>query len=194
MREVETMLSNLYAKNKVFNALEKSFELLNEDNTEEAKKVIAFAIELNKDSYYKSNILYRILAMVYKLCKSNYKFNDIIRYHKEYRSIMDISGFGNNWVYGDDVYEIKEVSELVVSLGEYMLPEDYNKLLTYVSKFDTNSMNFIHKEIDHSLVEPVSKMMMVLEHINVYNIDMLLLDNHTPKDIFNACEKLDDSE
>lgn len=194
MREVETMLSKLYAKNKVFNALEKSFELLNEDNTEEAKKVIAFAIGLNKDSYYNSNILYRILAMVYKLYKSNYKFNDIIRYHKEYRSIMDISGFGNNWVYGDDVYEIKEVSELVVSLGEYMLPEDYNKLLTYVSKFDTNSMNFIHKEIDHSLVEPVSKMMMVLEHINVYNIDMLLLDNHTPKDIFNACEKLEDSE
>ena len=132
--------------------------------------------------------------MVYKLCNSNYKFNDIIRYHKEYRSIMDISGFGNNWVYGDDVYEIKEVSELVVSLGKYMLPEDYNKLLTYVSKFDTYSMNFIHKEIDYSLVEPVSKMMMVLEHINVYNIDMLLLDNHTPKDIFNACEKLEDSE
>lgn len=45
MRDVETILAKLSAKNRAFNALLKSFELLKEDKNEEAKEVINSAIE-----------------------------------------------------------------------------------------------------------------------------------------------------
>ena len=195
MSNVETILAKLVAKNRAFNALLKSFELLKENKSEEAKEVINSAIEYNKENYTNSNILYRILAMVYELYESNYKFNDVIKYHAEYRSIIDISVFGESWVWGDDVYEIKEVSEAVVSLAENILPDDYNTLVTYISKFDTDTMNFLHREIDFSLVEPVSKMMQAIEQIDVYNIHYLLLQcDKTPGSIYEACKKLEDSE
>lgn len=195
MRDVETLLTKLSAKNRAFDALTKSFKLLKLDKVEDAKAVIDSAIKYNKENYTNSNILYRILSMVYELYESNYKFNDVIKYHAEYRSIIDLSVFGDRWVYGDDVYEIKEVSEAVVSLAEDILPDDYNALITYISKFDTDSMNFLHDEVDFSLVEPVSKMMQAIERIDVYQINYLLLQcDKTPGSIYEACKKLEDSE
>ena len=195
MRDVETLLTKLSAKNRAFDALTKSFKLLKLDKVEDAKAVIDSAIKYNEENYTNSNILYRILAMVNELYYSNCKFDDVIKYHTEYRSIIDISVFGESWVWGDDVYEIKEVSEAVVSLAENMLPDDYNTLLTYISKFDTDTMNFLHREIDFSLVEPVSKMMQAIEQIDVYNIHYLLLQcDKTPGYIYEAYKKLEDSE
>lgn len=195
MRDVETFLAKLSAKNRAFNVLTESFKLLKEDRIDEAKTVIDAAIKYNEENYANSNILYRILNMVHELYESNYKFDDIIRYHAEYRSIIDISVFGDRWVYGDDIYEIKEVSEAVVSLASDMLPDDYNTLLTYISKFDTDSMNFLHEDVDFSLVEPVSKMMQAIEQIDVYNIHYLLLQcDKTPGHIYESCKKLEDFE
>jgi hypothetical protein len=195
MRDVETLLTKLSAKNRAFDALTKSFKLLKLDKVEDAKAVIDSAIKYNKENYTNSNILYRILSMVYELYESNYKFNDVIKYHAEYRSIIDLSVFGDRWVYGDDVYEIKEVSEAVVSLAEDVLPDDYNALITYISKFDTDSMNFLHRDVDFSLIEPVSKMMQAIERIDVYQINYLLLQcDKTPGSIYEACKKLEDSE
>ena len=195
MRDVETLLTKLSAKNRAFDALTKSFKLLKLDKVEDAKAVINSAIKYNKENYANSNILYRILAMVYELYESNYKFNDVIKYHAEYRSIIDLSVFGDRWVYGNDVYEIKEISEAVVSLAEDILPDDYNTLITYISKFDTDSMNFLHREVDFSLIEPVSNMMQAIERIDVYQINYLLFQcNKTPGSIYEACKKLEDSE
>lgn len=194
MRDVETILAKLSAKNRAFNALLKSFELLKEDKNEEAKEVINSAIEYNKENYTNSNILYRILNMVYELSESNYKFDDIIEYHMEYRSIVDISCFADEWVYGDDVLEIKEVPEAVIALADDMLPSRYTELLTYTSKYDTNNMNIIHNCIDYSLVEPVSKMMMAIEQIDVYNIHNLIFEGVSTHAIFKACDEMEDLE
>lgn len=194
MREIETILAKLSAKNRAFNALTKSFELLKEGKNEEAKEVINSAIEYNKENYTNSNILYRILNMVYELSESNYKFDDIIEYHMEYRSIVDISCFADEWVYGDDVLEIKEVSEAVIALADDMLPSRYDELLTYSSKYDTNNMNIIHNCIDYSLVEPVSKMMMAIEQIDVYNMHNLLFEGVSTHAIFKACDEIEDLE
>lgn len=194
MRDVETILAKLSAKNRAFNALLKSFELLKEDKNEEAKEVINSAIEYNKENYTNSNILYRILNMVYELSESNYKFDDIIEYHMEYRSIVDISCFADEWVYGDDALEIKEVSEAVIALADDMLPARYDELLTYTSKYDTNNMNIIHNCIDYSLIEPVSKMMMAIEQIDVYNIHNLIFEGVSTHAIFKACDEIEDLE
>lgn len=147
---------------------------MKDNKSEEAKAVIKSAIKPDKDVYNPANILYRILNMVYELSESNYKFDDIIEYHMEYRSIVDISCFADEWVYGDDALEIKEVSEAVIALADDMLPYRYAELLTYTSKYDTNNMNIIHNCIDYSLIEPVSKMMMTIEQIDVYNIHNLI--------------------
>ena len=194
MRDVETILAKLSAKNRAFNALLKSFELLKEDKNEEAKEVINSAIEYNKENYTNSNILYRILNMVYELSESNYKFDDIIEYHMEYRSIVDISCFADEWVYGDDALEIKEVSEAVIALADDMLPARYDELLTYTSKYDTNNMNIIHNCIDYSLIEPISKMMMAIEQIDVYNIHNLIFEGVSTHAIFKACDEIEDLE
>lgn len=194
MRDVETILAKLSAKNRAFNALLKSFELLKEDKNEEAKEVINSAIEYNKENYTNSNILYRILNMVYELSESNYKFDDIIEYHMEYRSIVDISCFADEWVYGDDALEIKEVSEAVIALADDMLPARYDELLTYTSKYDTNNMNIIHNCIDYSLIEPVSKMMMAIEQIDVYNIHNLIFEGVSTHAIFKVCDEIEDLE
>lgn len=194
MRDVETILAKLSAKNRAFNALLKSFELLKEDKNEEAKEVINSAIEYNKENYTNSNILYRILNMVYELSESNYKFDDIIEYHMEYRSIVDISCFADEWVYGDDALEIKEVSKAVIALADDMLPARYDELLTYTSKYDTNNMNIIHNCIDYSLIEPVSKMMMAIEQIDVYNIHNLIFEGVSTHAIFKACDEIEDLE
>lgn len=194
MRDVETILAKLSAKNRAFNALLKSFELLKEDKNEEAKEVINSAIEYNKENYTNSNILYRILNIVYELSESNYKFDDIIEYHMEYRSIVDISCFADEWVYGDDALEIKEVSKAVIALADDMLPARYDELLTYTSKYDTNNMNIIHNCIDYSLIEPVSKMMMAIEQIDVYNIHNLIFEGVSTHAIFKACDEIEDLE
>lgn len=194
MKNVETILAKLVSKNRAFNALTKSFELLKEGKNEEAKEVINSAIEYNKENYTNSNILYRILNMVYELSESNYKFDDIIEYHMEYRSIVDISCFADEWVYGDDALEIKEVSEAVIALADDMLPSRYAELLTYVSKYDTNNMNIIHNCIDYSLIEPVSKMMMAIEQIDVYNIHNLIFEGVSTHAIFKACDEIEDLE
>ena len=43
-----------------------------------------------------------------------------------------------------------------------------------ITASDTNNMNIIHNCIDYSLIEPVSKMMMTIEQIDVYNIHNLI--------------------
>lgn len=195
MSKIETVLTKLYAKNKVYDTLDKVYMLLNEGKSEEAKALIVSTVKDNNNNHNPSNILYRILNMVYELYESNYKFDDIIKYHSEYRNIIDISGFGNNWIYGDSLSEIAEVSETVVSLASFMLPTLYNDLLIQTSVFEVNTMNCIFDYIDHSLVESVSNMMLAIEQIDVYNIHYLLLQcDHTPESISDAVEKLEDSE
>lgn len=194
MKNVETILAKLASKNKAYDALTKAYNLLKNDKTEEAKDIINLAIKSGKDVHNPANILYRILAMVHKLNESTYSFDDIMEYHYEYRGIIDISGFADTWVYGDNEDEINEVSEAVVSMASDMLPDLYSELLTYVSKFDTNSMIAIHEYIEYSLVKPVSEMMMAIEQIDVYNIHYLLNIGKTVKSIFEACDKLEDSE
>lgn len=194
MKNVETILGKLASKNKAYDALTKAYDLLKDDKSEEAKAIINSAIKSSKDAYNPANILYRILNMVYELSESNYKFDDIIEYHMEYRSIVDISCFADKWVYGDDVLEIKEVSEVVIALVDDMLPYRYTELLTYISKYDTNNMNIIHNCIDYSLVEPVSKMMMAIEQIDVYNIHNLIFEGVSTHAIFKACDEIEDLE
>ena len=157
MKNVETILAKLASKNKAYDALTKAYDLLKDNKSEEAKAVINSAIKPDKDVYNSANILYRILNMVYELSESNYKFDDIIEYHMEYRSIVDISCFADEWVYGDDALEIKEVSEAVIALADDMLPYRYAELLTYTSKYDTTNMNIIHNCIDYSLIEQYLK-------------------------------------
>ena len=187
MKNVETILAKLASKNK-------AYDLLKDNKSEEAKAVINSVIKYDKDGYNPANILYRILNMVYELSESNYKFDDIIEYHMEYRSIIDISCFADEWVYGDDALEIKEVSEAVIALADDMLPYRYAELLTYTSKYDTNNMNIIHNCIDYSLIEPVSKMMMAIEQIDVYNIHNLIFEGVSTHAIFKACDEIEDLE
>lgn len=194
MSNIETVLTKLIAKNRVYDTLDKVYMLLNEGKSEEAKALIISAVKSNNDNHNPSNILYRILNMVYELHESRYKFDDIIKYHSDYRNIIDISGFGNNWIYGDNLNEIEEVSEAVVSLAYDMLPDSYDDLLMQTSKFDTNTMDYIFDYKDHSLVESVSKMMLAIEQIDVYNIHILLCDNIDVQEIFDGVEKLDDSK
>lgn len=192
MCNVETTLAKLSAKNKVYDTLTKVHDLLKNDKSEEAKALLDSTIKSSDNKRNPSSILHRILNMVYKLSESNYKFDDIIEYHSEYRNIIDISGFGNNWIYGDSLNEITEVSEAVVSLASDMLPELYDDLLMQTSKFDINTMNYIFDDIDHPFVELVSKMMLAIEQIDVYNIHYLLLQcDRTPESIFDAVEELE---
>lgn len=194
MKNVETILARLASKNKAYDALTKAYDLLKDNKSEEAKAVINSVIKYDKDGYNPANILYRILNMVYELSESNYKFDDIIEYHMEYRSIVDISCFADEWVYGDDALEIKEVSEAVIALADDMLPARYDELLTYTSKYDTNNMNIIHNCIDYSLIEPVSKMMMTIEQIDVYNMHNLIFEGVSTHAIFKACDEIEDLE
>lgn len=194
MSNVETVLDKLSAKNKVYDTLDKVHKLLKDNKSEEAKVLLDSTIKSTNNNRNPSDILYRILHMVYELSESNYKFDDIIEYHMEYRSIVDISCFANKWVYGDDVFEIKEVSEAVIALADDMLPPMYDELLTYSSKYDTNNMNFIHDCIDYSLVEPVSKMMMAIEQIDVYNMHNLIFEGVSTHAIFKACDEIEDLE
>ncbi len=92
--------------------------------------------------------------MVYKLSESNYSFNDIIEYHAEYKSIINISCFGNEWIYGDNIYEITEVSEAIVSMAsdvsatatpttsKYEIKWGQGTLLSFTTK------NYIHELSD----------------------------------------------
>lgn len=170
MRDVETILADMVIKNKAHDTLIKVYDLLKDDKSDEAKALINSTIKSNNNKQNPSNILYRILQMVYEFSESNYRFEDTIKYHSEYRTIIDISGFGNNWIYGDSISEITEISEAVVSLASDMLPNLYDEILMQTSKFDINSMNYIFDYVDYSLVEPVSKMMLAIEHLDVYNI------------------------
>lgn len=191
MNKIETVLTKLSVRNKIYDTLDKVYMLLNEGKSEEAKALIVSMVKSNNNNHNPSNILYRILNMVYELHESNYKFDDIIRYHSEYRNIIDISGFGNSWIYGDILNEITEVSEAVVSLASDMLPDLYDDLLMQTSKFDINTMEYIFDYKDYSLVESVSKMMLAIEQIDVYNIHILLCDNINVQEIFDAVEKLE---
>ena len=100
MRNVETILADLVTGNKAYDTLIKVYDLLKDDKSDEAKVLIDSIIKSNDNKQNPSNILYRILNMVYELSESNYKFDDVIKYHSEYRNIINISGFGNNWIYG----------------------------------------------------------------------------------------------
>ena len=194
MRDVETILANLVRKNKAYDTLIKVYDLLKDDKSDEAKALIDSTIKSNNNKQSPSDILYRILKMVYEFSESNYRFEDTIKYHSEYRNIIDISGFGNNWIYGDSLSEITEISEAVVSLASDMLPNLYDELLIQTSKFDINSMNYIFDYVDYSLVEPVSKMMLAIEHIDVYNMHNFICEGMSVETIFKACDELEDSK
>ena len=194
MKDVKTILANLVRKNEAYDTLTKVYDLLKDDKSEEAKALISSTIKSNNNKQNPSNILCRILKMVYEFSESNYRFEDTIKYHSEYRNIIDISGFGNNWIYGDSLSEITEISEAVVSLASDILPNLYGELLMQTSKFDINSMNYIFDDVDYSLVEPVSKMMLAIEHIDVYNMHNFICEGMPIETIFDAVEKLEDSE
>lgn len=194
MKDVETILANLVRKNEAYDTLIKVYDLLKDDKSDEAKALINSTIKSNNNKQNPSNILYRILNMVYELSESNYRFDDVIKYHSEYRNIIDISSFGNNWIYGDSISEITEISEAVVSLASDILPNLYDELLMQTSKFDINSMNYIFDDVDYSLVDPVSKMMLAIEHLDVYNMHNFICEGMPVETIFEACDKLEDSE
>lgn len=192
MKDVETILANLVRRNEAYDTLTKAYDLLKDYKSEEAKALIDSVIKANNNEHNPSNILYRILAMVHNLNESNYSFNDIIEYHSEYRSIINISCFGNEWIYGDNINEITEVSEAVVSMASDMLPDSYGDLLMGTSKFDEAEMYDVHEDIEYSLIEPVSKMMRTIEQINAYNMHALLDMDKSVKSILDACDKLDE--
>ena len=194
MKDVETILANLLRKNEAYDTLIKVYDLLKDDKSDEAKALINSTIKSNNNKQNPSNILCRILKMVYEFSESNYRFDDVIKYHSEYRNIIDISSFGNNWIYGDSISEITEISEAVVSLASDILPNLYNELLMQTSKFDINSMNYIFDDVDYSLVEPVSKMMLAIEHLDVYNMHNFICEGMPVETIFEACDKLEDSK
>lgn len=194
MKDVKTILANLVRKNEAYDTLTKVYDLLKDDKSEEAKALISSTIKSNNNKQNPSNILCRILKMVYEFSESNYRFDDVIKYHSEYRNIIDISSFGNNWIYGDSISEITEISEAVVSLASDILPNLYDELLMQTSKFDINSMNYIFDDVDYSLVEPVSKMMLAIEHIDVYNMHNFICEGMPVETIFEACDKLEDSK
>ena len=191
MNDVENILAKLASKNNVYYTLTKVYDLLKDNKSDDAKELIESVVGDNNLNRNPSNILYRILNMVYKLSESNYSFNDIIEYHVEYKSIINISCFGNEWIYGDNIYEITEVSEAIVSIASGMLPDSYNELLMITSKFDKHEMYDVHEDIEYSLIEPVSKMMRAIERIHTYNIHNLICDGCSIKDILKACDKLE---
>lgn len=191
MRDVKTILADLVTGNKAYDTLIKVYDLLDDDKSDEAKALISSIIKSNNNKQNPSNILYRILNMVYDLSESNYKFDDVIKYHSEYRNIINISDFGDNWIYGNSLNEITEISEAVVSLASDMLPKLYDDLFMQTSKFDINYMNYIFDDVDYSLLEPVSKMMLAIEHIDIYNINNFICEGMPTETIFDACEKLE---
>ena len=191
MRNVETILADLATGNKAYDTLIKVYDLLKDDKSDEAKVLIDSIIKSNDNKQNPSNILYRILNMVYELSESNYKFDDVIKYHSEYRNIINISCSGSSWIYGNSLNEITEISEAVVSLASDMLPKLYDDLFMQTSKFDISYMNYIFDYVDYSLLEPVSKMMLAIEHIDIYNIHNFICEGMPTETIFDACEKLE---
>lgn len=191
MDNIEKILNKLTSRNEAYDTLTKVYDLLKDDKSDEAKALISSTIESNNNKQNPSNILYRILNMVYELSESNYKFDDVIKYHSEYRNIINISGSGNNWIYGNSLNEITEISEAVVSLASDMLPKLYDDLFMQTSMFDINSMSYIFDYMDDSLLKPVSKMMLAIEHIDVYNIHNFICEGMPTETIFDAVEKLE---
>ena len=194
MRDVETILADMAVKNEAYDTLIKVYDLFKDEKIDEAKALINSTVKSNNNKQNPSNILHRILKMVYEFSESKYRFEDVIKYHSEYRNIIDISGFGDDWIYGDSLSEITEISEAVVSLASDILPNLYDELLMQTSKFDINSMNCIFKYIDYSLLEPVSKMMLAIEHIDVYNMHNFICEGMPIETIFKACDEIEDLE
>ena len=192
MIDVENILAKLSSKNNAYYTLTKVYDLLKDNKSDEAKELIESVVGDNNLNRNPNNILYRILNMVYKLSESNYSFNDIVKYHVEYKSIMNISCFGNEWIYGDNEYEITEVSKAIVSMASDMLPPSYNELLINTSKFTENEMYDVHEDVEFSLIKPVSEMMMSIERIHTCNIHNLICDGCPVKDILKACDKLEE--
>lgn len=83
MRDAETILADMAVKNEAYDTLIKVYDLFKDEKIDEAKALINSTVKSNNNKQNPSNILHRILKMVYE-------FSDIVSNDDIFRKVSDI--------------------------------------------------------------------------------------------------------
>ena len=194
MSSIKELLSSYNSKYSVLETMNKLQEFLNDDKVTDAKELLLKQIVLlSKDA--PNETLRRILQMMDTYLTSDKEIDDIIRYHISYTNIIKTTMYGTRWVYETDYNLISEVESVIVSTVGEIIPNKYDKLLTYTSVYNYSVMSALHSNIDDKIIQCISNIMVSIESLDVYLVHCILIEYHDMEvdDILELCDKLEKS-